>query len=299
MTPASDKFLADIQNANGDVRYGAWSRAGEIDPEVIPQLGKLLTAEQPGVRKAAGEALKNIVHSVGKEPGGARRAAVVRQLIALTADGQPAWVRTVALRHLSLIGGDETVPVAAKLLRNAEIQEEAAFCLERIPGNVSTAALMTALPQAGDAFKPRILAALGHRRAEEAANLCAAAIGSKDIGIAMAGMKATARIGKKPTVEVKPPNYDSLSGWQKVEYTDSILRFADEQVRRGATQDAIKHYRDILNRPEEHLQCAAIIGLSKTNTPEAASLIFTKLKSDNDTVRITAGKAWAAMAKAV
>ena len=299
MTPASDKFLADIRNANADVRYGAWSRAGEMDPEVIPQLGTLLTADQPGVRKAAGEALKNIVHSVGKEPGGARRAAVLRQLIALAGDGQPAWVRTVALRHLSLIGGDETVPVAAKLLRNGELQEEAAFCLERIPGSASTAALMSALPQAGDAFKPRILAALGHRRAEEAADLCAAAIGSKDIDIAMAGMKATARIGKKPTVEVKPPNYDALSGWQKVEYTDSILRFADDQVRRGATQDAVKHYRDFLNRPEEHLQCAAIIGLSKTNTPEAASLIFTKLKSDNNNVRITAAKAWAAMAKAV
>jgi HEAT repeat protein len=208
-------------------------------------------------------------------------------------------VRTVALRHLSLIGGDETVPVAAKLLRNAELQEEAAFCLERIPGSVSTAALMTALREVGESFKPRILAALGHRRAEEAADLCAAAIGSKNIDIAMSAMKATARIGKKPAVEVKPPNYDSLSGWQKVEYADSILRFADDQVRRGATQDAIKHYRDFLNRPEEHLQCAAIIGLSKTNTSEAAGLIFTKLKSDNSTVRITATKAWAAMAKAV
>jgi HEAT repeat protein len=299
MTPASDKFLADIRNANADVRYAAWSRAGEMDPEVIPQLGKLLTADQPGVRKAAGEALKNIVHSVGKEPGGARRAAVVRQLIALTSDGQQAWVRTVALRHLSLIGGDETVPAAAKLLRNAELQEEAAFCLERIPGSASTAALMTALPEVADAFKPRILAALGHRRAEEAVDLCAAAISSKNIDIALAGMKATARIGKKPSVEVKPPNYDSLSAWQKIEYTDSILRYADDQVRRGATQDAIGHYRDILNRPEEHLQCAAIIGLSNTNTPEAASLIFTKLKSDNNNVRITAAKAWAAMAKAV
>ena len=298
MTPASDKFLADIRNSNADVRYNTWSRAGEMDPEVIPQLGKLLTGGQPGVRKAAGEALKNMVHSAGKEPG-ARRAAVVRQLIALTADGQPVWVRTVALRQLSLIGGDETVPAAARLLRNTELQEEAAFCLERIPGSVSTAALMRALPEVGDGFKPRILAALGHRRAEEAADLCAAAIGSKNLDIALAGMKATARIGKKPTVEVKPPSYDSLSGWQKVEYADSILRYADDQVRRGAGADAIKHYRDFLNRPEEHLQCAAIIGLSKTNTAEAASLIFAKLSSDNHTVRVTATKAWAAMAKAV
>ena len=117
-----------------EIRYAAWSRAGEADPEVIPELAKLLTAEQPGVRKAADESLKNIVHSVGKEPDGARRAAVVKELIAVAGHG--AWTRTIALRHLSLIGGDETVPAAAKLLRNAELQEEAAFCLERIPGSV-------------------------------------------------------------------------------------------------------------------------------------------------------------------
>jgi HEAT repeat protein len=298
MTPASEKFLTAIRNDDAEIRYAAWSHAGEADPEVIPELSKLLVASQPGVRKAADESLKNIVHSVGKEPGGARRAAVVRQFIALTASG-PVWVRTIALRHLSLIGGDETVPAAAKLLRNAELQEEAAFCLERIPGSASTAALMTALPEVSDAFKPRILAALGHRQVEEAADLCGGAVSSRNPDVAMAGLKALARIGRKPAVEVKPPDYNSLSGWQKIEYNDSFLRYADEQVRRGNKEEAIKIYRDFLNRPEEHLQCAAIIGLSKTNTPESAGLIFTKLKSGNNTVRIAAGKAWAAMAKAV
>jgi len=298
MTPASEKFLTAIRNDDAEIRYAAWSHAGEADPEVIPELAKLLVAVQPGVRKAADESLKNIVHSVGKEPAGARRTAVVRQFIALTASG-PTWVRTVALRHLSLIGGDETVPAAAKLLRNAELQEEAAFCLERIPGSASAAALMSALPEVSDAFKPRILAALGHRRVEEAADLCAGAVGSKNGDIAMAGMKALARIGKKPAAEVKRPDYNALSGWQKVEYADSFLRYADDQVRRGNKEEAIKIYRDFRNRPEEHLQCAAMVGLSKTNTPESAGLIFTRLKSDNNTVRITAGKAWAAMAKAV
>src|SRR5262249_27630856 len=156
-----------VRNDDADIRYAAWSRAGDADPEVIPELAKLLTAEQPGVRKAAGESLKNIVHSVGKEPAGARRAAVVKQFITLTGAG-PVWVRTIALRHLSLIGGDETVPAVAKLLRDAELQEEAAFCLERIPGRASNAALMSALPEVSDAFKPRILAALGHRQVDEA-----------------------------------------------------------------------------------------------------------------------------------
>jgi HEAT repeat protein len=298
MKPESEKFLSDIRSGDAEVRYAAWIRAGDIDPEAIPQLGKLLVAEEPGVRKAADEALKRMVHGVGKDAGGARRALVVKQLISLTADGQAVWTRTIALRHLSLIGGEETVPAAAKLLGNPELQEEAVFCLERIPGAVSTQTLITALPKANDSFKPRILAALGHRRAEQAIDVCAGAMSSSNLDVVMAAMKATARIGKKPTVSMKAPSYDSLSGWQKVEYTDSTLRYADDQVRHGNVQEAIRYYRDFLNRPEEHLQCAAIIGLSKTGTAEAASLIFGKLKSPNNTVRITAGKAWSALAKA-
>ena len=295
MSPASEKFLSDIQNDDADVRYAAWRRAGEVDPEVAPQLGKLLTAEKPGVRKAADEALKRMVHSVGKQTGGARRAALVRALGAMTADGNSKWARTVALRHLSLIGGDESAPLAAKLLANADLQEEAAFCLERIPGTAATRAFMAALGSASDAFKPRILAALGHRRAEEATEVCAAAVESKNPEIAVAAMKAVARIGKRPDTNVTPPDFDSLSGWHRVDYWDSALRFADDQVRRGNTAEALKHYARVLQREEEHLQCAAIIGLSKTGHPQAAALIDAKVTSPINNVRITAEKARRAM----
>ena len=298
MKHESEKFLTEIKSDDVEVRFTAWMRADKIDPEVIPQLGKLLVAEEPGVRKAADQSLKRMVHGVGKQSGGARRAAVVRELITLTADGEATWTRTIALRHLSLIGGDETVPVAEKLLRNFELQEEAAFCLERIPGPASTKALIDALPFVGDPFKPRILAALGHRKADEAADVCAGAMDSQNIDIVMAGLKSTARIGKKPSVAMKAPDYNSLTGWQKIEYTDSVLRYADDQVRRGNIDDAIKYYRGFLDRPEEFLQCAAIIGLSKTGSAEAAGLIYPKLKSANNTVRITAHKAWESMARA-
>ena len=297
MNPQSEQFLKQIQNENADVRYAAWIRTGEMDPEVIPELGKLLSTAPPGVRRGAEEALKNIVHSVGKDPAAPRRPAVVKQLLALTADGQPRWTRTVALRHLSLIGGDETVPVAARVLRSPELQEEAVFCLERIPGKAATGALMSALPEVKDDFKPRVLAALGHRRAEEAADLCAQAMRSPNPEISIAAMKAMARIGKKPARDIKPPEFSTLSAWQQVEFNDSALRYAAEQARRGNQQDAIKIYRELLQRPQEHVQCAALIGLSKINSPEAAAIVFPKLHSDNSTVRITAGKVWAAMAR--
>ena len=298
MNPQSEKLVSELQDKNADTRYAAWVRAAGADPEVTPELGKLLTAPEPGVRKAADEALKKLVHSVGKEPGGKRRAEVVKQLLALTGASRPKWVRTVALRHLSAIGGDETVAATEKMLRDPEMQEEAVFCIERIPGAAADNALIAAAGDVKDDFKPRVLAALGHRRTAAAAPLCAAAITSSNIGIALAGMKALGRIGREPGQGPKLPEYESLGDFQKVEFNDSVLRYADGMVESGRVEVAIDLYKAALARPDEHVQCAAIIGLGKTKDARAAALIEPKRQSTQRNVRITAERVWAALPKA-
>jgi HEAT repeat protein len=147
-----------------------------------------------------------------------------------------------------------------------------------------------------DGFKPRILAALGHRRVEAAAPLCARAIASPDLNVAVAAMKALARIGRDPGMKVTPPKSDALTGFQLVELADSSLRYADAMAQGGRTEEAIELYRLALDRPEEHLQCAAIIGLGKLRSAQAAELIDPKRSSGQRNVRITAEKVWAAMA---
>jgi HEAT repeat protein len=244
------------------------------------------------VAKAAGEALNRLVHSVGKEPSGARRQAVVRGLTAWLNAKQPVWVRTVALRHLSLVGGEDAVAAVAPLLASADLREEAAFCIERIPGKASANAVMAAAKSAPDDFKPRLLAALGHRGDKEAADLCAGLMQSPNAEIAMAAMKALARIGVKPSVSLSPPSTGALTEWQLLEYADSTLRYAAALARQGAAADAVKLYQIALARPEEHLQCAAIVGIARIGTAEAAALIFPKLKSSDPKVRRTAQKAW-------
>jgi HEAT repeat protein len=290
MTAQSEKLIQDLRSENSDIRYAAWVAAANANPEIIPALGKLLTSDQPGVRKAADEALKKIVHSVGKDTGNARRTPVVNGLIGLTDPAYSTWVRTVALRHLSAIGGDASVAPVAKLLRDPELQEEAAFCLERIPGGASDRALMAAFADVKDEFKPRILAALGHRRTAAAAQMVAAAVGSPNLDIAMAALKASGRIGQSPGKAPKGPDYKSLTPFQQVEYADSILRYADAMAPQGKQDEAIGLYQRALDAPEEHLQCAAIVGLAKMRSPKAAALIEPKLKSENRNVRITAGK---------
>ena len=101
------------------------------------------------------------------------------------------------------------------------------------------------------------------------------------------------RLAKRPN----SPDYDSLSDWQKIEHTDSMLRYADAQLARGDAEGASGLYRQALDREEQHLQCAAIIGPATVGTADAAAAIFPKLSSDDNTVRITAQNAWAGMSK--
>lgn len=309
---AEDKFLAGIRSDDEDANYAAWSTADQVDPGVIPALSELLVSKKPNVRKAAEEALKNIVHSVGKtiiasnlganvgRPDASgrmdRRQRVVMHLLGLLEGKRQQIEKTTALRHLSLVATSDAVDKIAVLANDPILREEAVFCLERIPGKTSEEALLGALSTASDEFKPRILAALGHRRAEEAVSACIEAMQSSDREIAMAGMKAWARIGTSTGEEITFPEYDSLTRWQKIEFDDSLLRYADAQVESGNHGEAQAIYTETLNREEEHLQCAAIIGLAKIGTADAAAAIFPKLESADNKVRITAQQAWARMA---
>ena len=309
---AEDAFLEGIQSDDEEANYAAWSSAADVDPSVITTLASLLDSRKLNVRRAADEALKNIVHSVGKvinaaslaanagrpdDPGRMDpRQAVVAQLHSVISGSGSQHAKAIAIRHLSLIGTADDVGKIAGLLNDKNLREEAAFCLERIPGKTSEEALLGALPSVGGDFQPRILAALGHRQADEAVGACVDAMRSDDATIAIAGMKAWARIGGSDGSEPQFPDKDSLSEWQSIEFDDSVLRFADAQFERGNASVATTIYLEALEREEEHLQCAAIIGLTRIGTAAAAAAIFPKLSSDDNTVRVTAKMAWRKLA---
>lgn len=305
---AEDKLLAGLRSDDEDANYAAWSTAEQADPSVIPAVSELLVSKKPNVRKAAEEALKNIVHAVGKtidprnlgantgrpdDPGRMdRRQQVVMHLKGLVTGKRQEIEKVTALRHLSLIATTDDVGAIAALIHDPRLREEVAFCLERIPGKAAEEALLSALAGAADDFKPRILAALGHRQADEAVDACVAAMGSADQGMAMAGMKAWARIGTSTGEEIDFPDMDDLSAWEKVEFSDSMLRYADAQVEKGNTEEGERIYREALDSEEGHMQCAGIVGLAKIGTSAAAAAIFPKLSSADSTVRITAQQAW-------
>ncbi len=292
------KFLTGIESANADERFAAWRAAGEVSPSAIPQLGKLAASDKPGIAKAALEALTTMTHSVGKDTKSVNRIEVVRGLLGLSSPAYALPVRTHAFRLLSNIAVENSVPAIAKEIQNADLREEVVYCLERIPGDAATQALISAYIGASDGFKPRILAALGHRRALSAVTLCNEAMRSANKEIAIAGAKAIARIGPATGAAPAFPSEAGLSEWQKTERVDSMLRYADEQAKAGNVGAALNLYRSALDLPQEHFQCAAIIGIGKIPTPDAAALIMSRLKSPIRNVRITARNTWKNIATA-
>jgi HEAT repeat protein len=290
------KLLAAIQSDNADVRFAAWRQAGESSAAVVPELGRLMGASAAPVSKAAREALTTMAHAVGKDADAPGRAALVTALLGLTTKNNALPVRVHAFRLLSgIAGGDKAAQIAAAL-RLPEVQEEAIYCLERIPGADADRELLAAYKDVKDDFKPRVLYALGHRRIQAAAAVCVDAMRSTNKEIAMAAVRAYGRIGKAAAAAPVYPDAASLNEWQRVEEMDSQLRFADQQARDGNHAEAIRIYSIAMDRTEEHWQCAGIIGLAKIGTPEAATIIHPKMKSQNRVVRITAEKAWISMA---
>ncbi len=297
--PTDQEFLSQIQSSDKDVRFAAWRAAGSVSPAVIPQLAKLNGNANPGIAKAAREALTTLTHAVGKDPAAPNRAAVVKGLLAVaaTADYAPA-ARVNAIRLLSNIAAPTDAAAIAKLLSDAAYREEAVFAIERIPGPAATQVLIAALPAAPDDFKPRLLAALGHRRDPAAGPaLMEAVVATGKPDIAIAAFKALGRLGVKLAGRTVLPDVSGFSEWQKLEMMDSILRYAEALTKAGSGDDAIKVYRLALHRPEPHMQCAAVIGLAKVGSQEAVDAILTKLKSDNQQVRITAQNAWKSIAQ--
>lgn len=302
LTDKDKKFLADIQNEDDNVKLAAWTSAAEMSPAIIEPLCELLVHDDMRIAKAADEALEEITHSVGKELSGPKWKAVTGEYLRVAERDYPElprekaldhiWMKSIALRHLSLIGDDKAVKAAAKWLDDLDLREEAIFCIQRIPGEAATEALVKALKECPEDFKPRILAALGQRADPAAANATAAEISNNNTEIAIAAMDATARIGVKPSIDVSPPEFESLSYRNKKAFIDALLRYFDSQAQQGEVEDAVNVFKGVLNQAEdEHLRSAAIVSLSKVGNAEARNAIKAALEDEAYIVRITAEKA--------
>ena len=302
MKPESQEFLQNIKSDEEQIQLIAWMGAGNQDPEVIAPLCELLVSDNMKIAKAADEALKLITHSVGEKLAGERWYAVVESFVNVLNGDYPTWSKKIACRHLSKIADERFVPAIAKWLDDDDLREEVVFCLERIPGRETTEILAEGLKGADDEFKPRILAALGHRRDPAAIEEICKQRRSRNTEISVAAFRALARIGREAGKE-NSPTFSQPSGYsvtQLREFSDSCLLYIDRMLENDCEIDALGLYKSWLeNAPQEHHRCAAIVGIAnygkkqrkgKSRQP-AIELIEKKTDDKSYIVRITARKA--------
>jgi len=261
------EFLKKIQSDDPETRYNAWNHADKQNPKVLKDLAQLLDSDNPGIVKAAEGAIERIVHATGKDLSSAKAETVRNELMALL-DEDSKNIKVFVLRTLSLTAGDDDIPKIAKYTEDEIYQEEAVYCLERIPGDASAKALIAAAKKGSSAFQQRVIAALGNRRDETAVDSLVQAMGSSNHDVAVAAMDALAKIGKAPE-GVEAPNYDSLSKRQKAKYMDAALRYFDAKVEQDEMEKARKVIRELRDLPEyqesEHYRCAAIQTMAKVD----------------------------------
>ncbi len=303
MKPESQEFLKDIKSDEEQTQLNAWMKAGSQDPEVVVPLSELLVSDNMKIAKAADEALQLITHSVGVKLSGERWYAVVDSFMTVLNGDYPTWSKKIACRHLSKIADERFVPAIAKWLDDDELREEAVFCLERIPGRETTEALCEGLKEADDDFKPRILAALGHRADPTAIDAVLKERRSRKTEVSLAAFRALAHIGREAGKENSPEfaQPDGYTETQLREFSDSCLLYIDRMLQNDCEIDALSLYGSWLdNAPQEHHRCAAIVGIANYGAKQrtgsgAKDAAIEKIKKKTDDkayiVRITARKA--------
>ena len=94
------------------------------------------------------------------------------ELTGLLGKGQVVAVQREVLWMLSEIGARHAIKPISRLMRNADLREDARMALERIPGKRAVAVLKAGFEAAPEDFKPNIAQSLRKRGEEVAGYPC-------------------------------------------------------------------------------------------------------------------------------
>lgn len=164
-----DNLIAKIKDKSDKVRAEGWLNAGKVGAAAIKALAAVTTSGDSDleVARAAKRALWQIVHDFGRVDAEDQRKAILDKLQALLTDDWPDAFRREVLWMLSEIGDDSSVGPIAAVLKSRELLDDARCALQRIPGEVSLAALQAALESVPKGYKNNIAHALRVRGVQQ------------------------------------------------------------------------------------------------------------------------------------
>jgi len=208
----------------------------------------------------------------------------------LQSDTTPAGKGFIC-RELSIIGTGRSVPVLVGMLTEPETSDMARYALERIPDPAVDDALRATLPKSTGNERIGIINALGMRGDRKSVAVLKDMIDSSETTTAAAVVSALGRIAGPQAAAALAQAKSKTTGQLQLLVLNAYLQCADDMVKNGNQEDALKIYHEIYNSDAaENIRIAALRGMVATQKNRAGEIIVRTLKQDNQAMQTAAVK---------
>jgi len=244
--PALGEFFERIRSDDDDVRMQARLAAANWGIAALAGLAKVQEGEHHQGAITARAAIARIVHFSARPGVDAERRRCAQALTALTTTAWSPEVRRDALGHLRLIGGDSEMDAVAACLDDGapHVAEAARLCLEGLPGDGATRALLRAVE--GDNADPDLVFSLGKRPGGETTERLVVLSASERPEVGFAALQALAHSGAEAGVSCFQRAFVEAAEPLRQRLFTEYLRLADELYDAGRREVAGAIYGEAL-----------------------------------------------------
>ncbi len=272
------------------------ARLAQAYRKAIDYLMPLMSADDVPSRYNYQIMLQDMGSHAARPGAEAERETLAKVMIeTLDRADMPDTVRHWFVLQLERIGKSESVPAFVKLMSadDAHLRDYARRALEKNPDPSATEALLKELASAQDAaWRIGLIDALGQRRAEEAIDPIATALGDSDPAIASAAATALSNIGGAESAKALFGVLNKPFGPVSIKAAEALIDIARERtlhndvVNAGKLYIAVYNWATKLTRDPDSpnpfsIRAAAITGLMVCD-PDKASPEIVNIIRDGD-----------------
>ena len=206
----------------------------------------------------------------------------------LQTNATPA-AKDYALRELSLIATDASVPLLAGMLTRAETAEMARYALARVPGRAADDALRAALGKTTGGVRVGIVNSLGQRGDARAVPALRTLLVSTDPGAAEAAAAALAAIADQAALVALAEARAKTKGALQHRITEAYLQCSARMAANGNRTAALRVFKELVTADQpETIRIAALGGLAEIDPRAAVPMLTAGLDSTSVDVQAAA-----------
>jgi HEAT repeat protein len=288
-----DDLVTALSGDDQEAWRDAWEAAPSVGAQAVVPVAGFLSADDPGVARAAQLCLEAIATRAGDpEAGEETRLAVSLALVDALDVDMPSPRRAQVLRYLSWVGGDEAIEPLGAWIADPDMGVHAIRALSRIPGAAARDALVALAGGEDEDLAAAAVDALGDRTEPGTEGSLIAIARASEGGVHVAALHALGRMGTPTCFELLAEVADDGNDVERWTAVDSALRIAQ---RLEATDPglALEVYGTILasDVPDQitaaqHL--AALSGIARVGSAEEVDTVLQGLTADDPIFMLTA-----------